>query len=106
MRTRIALTGMVAATAVAISLFGGVFAQGSSPAGSAAARPATRSGQVAARGVMPGAGEPTRVVVAELQARARANPHDALTLTQLGLAYQQRARETADPTYYPKADGV
>src|SRR5262249_6895184 len=34
------------------------------------------------------------------------NPHDALTLTQLGLAYQQRARETGDPSYYPRSEGV
>jgi tetratricopeptide (TPR) repeat protein len=99
-RLRIALAGVVAATAATISLFGGVFAHGSSPAGSAATRPAlpsVRQGR---------AGDDTAAAVATLQVRARANPRDALVLTQLGIAYQQRARETADPSYYPRAEGV
>src|SRR5919201_1083056 len=31
------------------------------------------------------------------------NPYDVRSLDQLGLAYQQRARETGDPTYYTKS---
>jgi len=94
---RIALAGVVAATAATISLFGGVFAHGSSPAGSAATRPASFSVRHGS------ASENTAAIVATLQERARANPRDALVLTQLGIAYQQRARETADPSYYPRA---
>ena len=33
-------------------------------------------------------------------------PNDASSLTLLGLEYEQRARETGDPSYYSKADGV
>src|SRR5204863_397660 len=38
--------------------------------------------------------------------KLRANPDDARSYALLGLAYEQRARETGDPTYYTKADGV
>jgi tetratricopeptide (TPR) repeat protein len=36
----------------------------------------------------------------------RANPRDVASLGLLGLAYEERARETADPAWYPKAAGV
>src|SRR5262249_58739492 len=36
----------------------------------------------------------------------RAQPDDADSLTLLGLEYEQRARETGDPSYYTKADSV
>ena len=32
------------------------------------------------------------------------NPRDAQGLMLLGLAYQQRARETGDPSYYPRSE--
>src|SRR3954462_227225 len=35
-----------------------------------------------------------------LERRVRLDPRDGQTLTLLGLAYQQRARETGDPAYY------
>jgi tetratricopeptide (TPR) repeat protein len=41
--------------------------------------------------------------VTKLQAKVRANPGDVTSLDSLGLAYQQRARETGDPTYYTKS---
>jgi tetratricopeptide (TPR) repeat protein len=41
-----------------------------------------------------------------LQAGLRLNPRDVRSLDLLGLAYQQRARETGDPTYYTKSEGV
>src|SRR5205807_9871342 len=34
----------------------------------------------------------------------RLNPSNVTALDSLGLAYQQRARETGDPTYYTKSD--
>ena len=46
----------------------------------------------------------TAALVAELQAKVRANPYDMTSLDSLGLAYQQRARETGDPSYYAKSD--
>ena len=44
--------------------------------------------------------------MARLQAQLRTDPRDAHGLALLGLAYEQRARETGDPAYYTKADGV
>jgi tetratricopeptide (TPR) repeat protein len=48
----------------------------------------------------------TAGLVRQLQADVRTNPQDVEALDLLGLAYQQRARETADPNYYTKAAGV
>ncbi|HEX6702160.1 MAG TPA: tetratricopeptide repeat protein [Gaiellaceae bacterium] len=48
----------------------------------------------------------TATLVSELQASLRARPDDAHANALLGLAYQQRARETGDPSYYPRSAGV
>jgi tetratricopeptide (TPR) repeat protein len=42
----------------------------------------------------------TAAYVRKLERRVRHDPRDADALTLLGLAYQQRARETGDPVYY------
>jgi tetratricopeptide (TPR) repeat protein len=42
--------------------------------------------------------------VRKLEHRVALVPNDADSLTLLGLAYQQRARETGDPTYYGLSD--
>ena len=42
----------------------------------------------------------TAGLLRRLEHRAEARPQDADTFVALGLAYQQRARETGDPTYY------
>ena len=44
--------------------------------------------------------------VARLQAELRQRPDEPGLLTQLGVAYVARARETADPSFYTKAAGV
>jgi tetratricopeptide (TPR) repeat protein len=44
--------------------------------------------------------------VTRLQAELRRRPDEPRLLTQLGVAYVTRARETADPSLYPKAAGV
>ena len=41
----------------------------------------------------------TDAEIRRLQASLRVGPDDARSLTALGLAYQQRTRETADPAY-------
>jgi tetratricopeptide (TPR) repeat protein len=51
------------------------------------------------------AGSLARIIVS-LQERLRAVPADWRSYADLGLAYVQRARVTADPSYYPKAEGV
>ncbi len=47
----------------------------------------------------------TRVLVAQLQGQLRQRP-SASGYSLLGLAYEQRARETGDASYYSRADGV
>jgi tetratricopeptide (TPR) repeat protein len=48
----------------------------------------------------------TASTISSLQASLRAEPVNVHGLGLLGLAYQQRARETGDPSYYPKSEGV
>jgi len=48
----------------------------------------------------------TQSLVLQLQAGLRSRPGNVRGLDLLGLAYQQRARETGDPSYYVKAQGV
>ena len=45
-------------------------------------------------------------IMANLQERLRAVPEDWRSFADLGLAYVQQARVTADPSYYPKAEDV
>jgi tetratricopeptide (TPR) repeat protein len=45
-------------------------------------------------------------LIDRLQSALRVAPHDASSLDRLGLAYQQRARETGDAVYYTKSEGV
>ena len=94
MRRRLLIAGAAAAIAAAALSLGNALRGGS---GQAAARPAP------AVGIRPDSAEPT---VGQLQARLRANPRDAHAYALLGVAYEQRARETGDPTYYTKAGGV
>jgi tetratricopeptide (TPR) repeat protein len=48
----------------------------------------------------------TAELVAKAQAAVRSNPYSVTALDQLGLLYQQSARETGDPTYYTKSGQV
>src|SRR5581483_9294015 len=98
-RARLLVTASAIVVAVAAVTLGGVFATDGS--GGLAAGPA-RSGQLA-DGFAAG---DTRALVAALQHGLRSRPDDARGFALLGLAYQQRARETGDPTYYAKSEGV
>ena len=103
MRRRLLIAGAAAALVAAALSLGGAFKGGSVHA---AAPPQPRT---ISDGGIPGAGTgagSAAVTVSQLQERLRANPGDARSYALLGLAYEQRARETGDPTYYPKADGV
>ena len=92
------LTFGIATTAVlaAAGLFGGVLH--ASPASPADAQPAP-AGRLSG-GFAVG---DTRSLVASLEVRARRVP-DGRTLDLLGLAYQQRARETGDPSFYGRSE--
>ena len=48
----------------------------------------------------------TAALVTGLQSELRADPGSVKTWGSLGLAYEQRARETGDSTYYGKAEGA
>jgi tetratricopeptide (TPR) repeat protein len=89
----------VAAVAATAALLGGALRGSRSPDALAAApAPAARS----ALEVEPGSGN-TAALVSGLQAHLQADPRDAHGYALLGLAYQQRARETGDPSWYPRS---
>ena len=48
----------------------------------------------------------TPALVKSLQATLETSPQDEHSWALLGLAYQQRARETGDPAYYTKSGGA
>jgi tetratricopeptide (TPR) repeat protein len=95
-RTRIFVFVALALAAAAASLLGGVLAGPGSTAAVAVSPPL---------GTDAGTGN-TAASVARLQAALRDRPNDVRGLGLLGLAYQQRARETGEPAYYTKSRGV
>jgi len=72
------------------------------------ARPTEASAADAARSQLQArrSAKDTVGLVRALQEGLRANPNDAESLTLLGLAYHQRYRESADPTYLTRAAGL
>jgi len=101
MRGRLLLAVGAAALTAAALLLGGVL-NGPSRAGarSAAQAPAAEPFQTGF------AAGNTASLILDLQASLRVSPEDVHNYDLLGLAYQQRARETGDPAYYTKSDGV
>src|SRR5207253_2356597 len=97
---RLVLGATAAAVAAVAALLGGVV-HGS------AGRAAPRAG-VAQPGVLAAefAATNTASYVTQLQDALRTSADNVRGLGLLGLAYEQRARETGDPTYYTKADGI
>ena len=75
-----------------------------------ASRPdASATGQAPSSSVFllpaPGAGS-LEASISSLQKRLRVRPGDSRGFASLGLAYVAQARMTADPSWYPKAEGV
>jgi tetratricopeptide (TPR) repeat protein len=95
-----ALTTLVLGLLGAV-LLGGVAAESRS-AGTGA--PSTPAAAESLRSEF-GSGD-TVSLLRQLQDRARLRPADAGTQALLGLAYAQRARETGDPAFYSRAEGV
>jgi tetratricopeptide (TPR) repeat protein len=95
----------VAAGTVVALLLGGIFRESSAarPVPVATAVPADASSLQTGFSNGPAATEAT---VAKLQAALESTPDDVKSLDALGLAYQQRARETGDPVYYTKSEQV
>ncbi len=94
------LFGAVALVAAGAALLGGILA------GSPSAGPSSpKTTQAAAGRLLDGfAAGDTAAYVAQLERRVQASPEDAEGLALLGLAYQQRARETGDPGFYPRSE--
>src|SRR5436309_2859079 len=97
------LIGLAAlVTAGFVALFGGAFK--SSPSTPASALAGSQSVQDFKAGFALGAS--TVALVAQLQSQLDVNPKDEHSWVLLGLGYQQRARETGDPSWYTKSDGA
>ncbi len=93
---------MAAASAAAILALGGVLHH-DPPAASAGDVLPTAVAAELQKGFAAG---DTEAEISGLQAELRANPRNVKALDTLGLAYQQRVRETGDATYYGKAEGI
>jgi tetratricopeptide (TPR) repeat protein len=93
------LFGAVALVCASAALLGGVLASGPSSGSASTAVPAATAERLL-DGFAPG---DTAAVVAQLERRVEADPGDAEGLALLGLAYQQRVRETGDPSFYPRS---
>jgi tetratricopeptide (TPR) repeat protein len=90
---RLLIGGAAAALTAVALLLGGVLTAGSSR-------------EAAAVPLASGLAETDAALLPRLQEQVRENPRDPHGLALLGLAYQQRARDTGDPTYYTKSAGV
>lgn len=98
-RTTLLVGGAVAVALSLGGLVGGVLAEPRSAAGPPAVPAALTERALA--GTAGGIGVSA---LATLEEQARSRPRDAALLTQLGLAYQLRWRETADPSYLPRSE--
>ena len=92
-RSRLALLLAALAAAAAAALLGGALRE-SAAAPRAALLPAEAGAAEASLA------RNTAASVLSLEATVRANPRDGRSHLLLGLAYQQRARETGDPSFY------
>ena len=97
MGRKLMLGGVVVAALVTAFLFGRPARSG--PAATAAATPRATDGAVLRELLSGLAGNNTAAYVTQLESRLRAR-RDGTTLLLLGLAYQQRARETGNPRYF------
>jgi tetratricopeptide (TPR) repeat protein len=93
---RLLVGGAAAVTTAVALLLGGVFHGGGDAAPPAAGlRLPVREDASVDTALLP-----------RLQEQVRAHPADAHALALLGLAYQQAARDSGDPSYYPKSEAV
>jgi len=101
-KQRIAI-GLAAAVVSAAALLLGGSLRAGDDAGAAPARTIGAQQAALESGFTSGS---TVVLVQDLQLRLRAHSDQGMLWSLLGLAYQQRARETGDPAWYPKAGGA
>ncbi len=96
---KLAIAGLLAVGLFAAGAVGVVRSQRPDVAGD------PRSAPEPAAVLAPGGGN-LEQTIASLQERLRSVPTDWRSMAGLGLGYVQEARVTADPTYYPKAEGL
>ena len=99
-RPRILVGSVAALAAAVIGLFGGLVAGGGGGTRAGAAAPAAGDSAILRQLLVGLSGNDTAAYVDKLEGRLRRRPHDGNVLLLLGLAYQQRARETGDPRFY------
>ena len=99
-RGRIILAGAAAALTAAAALLGGVLTETHSRT------PASAVDFSADQALSRFSLGNTEATVGALQERLQVRPRDAEAHALLGFGYQQRARETGDPSYYPRAADV
>jgi tetratricopeptide (TPR) repeat protein len=99
MTGRLLIAGLAAGIAATAVLFGGALAGGSG----AQDAPTPRAGDAPRRLLQGFSAGDTVAQIAGLEQRVARAPDDAEGLVLLGLAYQQRARETGDPSFYPRS---
>lgn len=103
MRTRPVLLAAAGALLLTVAA-GGLLGRGADRDGAAAVAPA--AGRGTAGGDSPAGAEVVTATIATSQRRLREVPGDYRTWAELGLAYVQQARITADPAYYPRAEAA
>jgi tetratricopeptide (TPR) repeat protein len=99
-QTRLVLAGTAAALVAAVSLVGGVLRDSGGRARAVPVK-ASAAGEDFSAGFSAG---DTASFVRRLVDELWSHPADAKGYTLLGLAYQQRARETGNPAYYTKSE--
>jgi tetratricopeptide (TPR) repeat protein len=102
-RRRLGAAAIVAALTAGALLLGGTLRKPAAAASPAPASVPAQAGQSLQTGFSAGN---TESLIAGLQSSLRASPQNVSSLDLLGLAYQQRARETGDAVYYSKSEGV
>jgi tetratricopeptide (TPR) repeat protein len=103
MQNRMARAAMIAVLAVVLFTAGGI---GVFRRLGAEAPPPSSAAPAADTLLQPVVSGSLDQIIASLQQRLRVLPTDWRSYASLGLAYVQQARLTADPSYYPKAEGV
>jgi tetratricopeptide (TPR) repeat protein len=99
-RSRILIAASAALAVAAIALFGGLVGGGDAVRAQAAAAPGAQDTALLSRLLTGLSGTDTKAYVAGLERRLAARGRDRDTLLLLGLAYQQRARETGDSRFF------
>ncbi len=100
---RVARIGGAAVLAAALFVAGGIGLFRSNGDGARAQAPTADTADTLLAPAVSGSLEQ---IIENLQSRLRVLPTDWQAFASLGLAYVQQARVTADPSYYPKAEGV